>query len=138
LLLDLETVPPPDLETLPVPPREKLPLLARPPPPRPQPSPPPPPVALPKISAVERLAPRTSSLEPADFSSLPPAREWTYGKPGTSGHEQLRKLLRKHSKHFLRAENWQFTQYRRQEESTEVAPEKGTKETKKAASKNTK
>jgi len=39
----------------------------------------------------------------------------------------------KHSKHFLRAENWQFTQYRRQEESTEVAPEKEIKETKKTA-----
>jgi hypothetical protein len=37
----------------------------------------------------------------------------------------------------LRAGNWQFTQYRRQEESTEVAPEKGTKETRKAASKYT-
>jgi single-strand DNA-binding protein len=43
----------------------------------------------------------------------------------------------KHSKHFLRAENWQFTQYRRQEESNEAAPEKDTKETKKTASKNT-
>jgi single-strand DNA-binding protein len=42
----------------------------------------------------------------------------------------------KHSKHFLRAENWQFTQYRRQEESTEVAPEKEIKETKKPAPKN--
>jgi single-strand DNA-binding protein len=41
----------------------------------------------------------------------------------------------KHSKHFIKAESWQFTQYRRQEESTEVAPEKGTKESKKAASK---
>jgi hypothetical protein len=41
----------------------------------------------------------------------------------------------KHSKHFLKAENWQFTQYRRQEESTEVAPEKEIKETKKAAPK---
>jgi single-strand DNA-binding protein len=43
----------------------------------------------------------------------------------------------KHSKHFLKAESWQFTQYRRQDESTEAAPEKGTEETKKAASKNT-
>jgi single-strand DNA-binding protein len=43
----------------------------------------------------------------------------------------------KYSKHFLRAENWQFTQYRRQEESTEVAPEKEIKETKKPASKKT-
>ena len=42
----------------------------------------------------------------------------------------------KHSKHFLRAENWQFTQYRRQDDSTEADPEKGTKETKKTASKN--
>jgi single-strand DNA-binding protein len=33
----------------------------------------------------------------------------------------------KHSKRFLRAGNWQFTQYRRQEESTEVAPEKAPK-----------
>jgi len=41
----------------------------------------------------------------------------------------------KHSKHFLKAENWQFTQYRRQEESTEVTPEKKIKETKKAAPK---
>src|SRR6476620_6439860 len=41
----------------------------------------------------------------------------------------------KHSKHFLRAESWQFTQYRRQEESTEVAPEKEIKETKKPAPK---
>ena len=43
----------------------------------------------------------------------------------------------KHSKHFLRAGNWQFTQYRRQEESTEVTPEKEIKETKKAAPKKT-
>ena len=43
----------------------------------------------------------------------------------------------KHSKHFLKAESWQFTQYRRQEESTEAAPKKGAKETKKAASKDT-
>jgi single-strand DNA-binding protein len=43
----------------------------------------------------------------------------------------------KHSKHFLKAESWQFTQYRRQEESTEAAPEKGAEETKKAASKDT-
>jgi single-strand DNA-binding protein len=43
----------------------------------------------------------------------------------------------KHSKHFLRAENWQFTQYRRQEESTEVALEKETQETKKSAPKKT-
>ena len=41
----------------------------------------------------------------------------------------------KHSKHFLKAENWQFTQYRRQEESTEVTAEKEIKETKKAAPK---
>ena len=41
----------------------------------------------------------------------------------------------KHSKHFLRAENWQFTQYRRQEESAEFAPEKEIKETKKTAPK---
>src|SRR3977135_50951 len=34
----------------------------------------------------------------------------------------------KHSKHFLKAENWQFTQYRRHEESTEVTPEKEIKE----------
>jgi single-strand DNA-binding protein len=43
----------------------------------------------------------------------------------------------KHSKHFLRAENWQFTQYRRQEEGTEVTPEKEIKETKKPAPKKT-
>ena len=43
----------------------------------------------------------------------------------------------KHSKHFLRAENWQFTHYRRLEESTEVTPEKEIKETKKAAPKKT-
>jgi single-strand DNA-binding protein len=41
----------------------------------------------------------------------------------------------KHSKHFVRAESWQFTQYRRLEESTEVTPEKEVKETKKAAPK---
>jgi hypothetical protein len=35
----------------------------------------------------------------------------------------------------LKAENWQFTQYRRQEDITEAAPEKEIKETKKAASK---
>jgi single-strand DNA-binding protein len=44
----------------------------------------------------------------------------------------------KHSKHFLKAESWQFTQYRRQEESTEAAPEKGTKETKRPSSKDIK
>ena len=38
----------------------------------------------------------------------------------------------KHSKHFWKAENWQFTQYGRQEDMTEVTPEK---ETKKAAPK---
>ena len=43
----------------------------------------------------------------------------------------------KHSKHFLRAENWQFTQFRRQEESAEVTPEKEIKETKKSAPKKT-
>jgi single-strand DNA-binding protein len=41
----------------------------------------------------------------------------------------------KHSKHFLKAEIWQFTQYRRQEDITGAAPEKEIKETKKAASK---
>jgi single-strand DNA-binding protein len=44
----------------------------------------------------------------------------------------------KHSKHFLKAESWQFTQYRHRDDSTEAAPEKGTKETEKAASKKTK
>jgi single-strand DNA-binding protein len=43
----------------------------------------------------------------------------------------------KHSKHFLKAENWQFTQYRRQEEDSEATPEKESKETKKVASKKT-
>jgi single-strand DNA-binding protein len=41
----------------------------------------------------------------------------------------------KHSKRFLRAGNWQFTQYRREEESTEVTPEKEIKETKKTTPK---
>src|SRR5260370_28011704 len=41
----------------------------------------------------------------------------------------------KHSKHFLKAENWQVTQYRRQEESIEITPAKDIKETKKAAPK---
>jgi single-strand DNA-binding protein len=41
----------------------------------------------------------------------------------------------KHSKHFLKAESWQFTQYRRQEEDTEVTPEKEIKETKKTTPK---
>src|SRR5260221_938230 len=44
----------------------------------------------------------------------------------------------KHSKHFIKAESWQFTQYRRQEESTENASAEDTKETKKTASKKTK
>ena len=44
----------------------------------------------------------------------------------------------KHSKHFLRAENWQFTQYRRQEDSTEADSADATKETKKSTSKKTK
>ena len=39
----------------------------------------------------------------------------------------------KHSKHFVKAENWQFTQYHRQDDTTEAAPEKEIKETKKAA-----
>src|SRR6202047_5618376 len=43
----------------------------------------------------------------------------------------------KHSKHFIKAENWQFTQYRRQEEITEVTPEKEIKETKKTTPKKT-
>jgi hypothetical protein len=43
----------------------------------------------------------------------------------------------KHSKHFLKAESWQFTQYRRQDDSTKAAPEKEIKETKKAAPKKT-
>jgi single-stranded DNA-binding protein len=42
----------------------------------------------------------------------------------------------KHSKHFLKAESWQLTQYRRQDDSTEAAPEKGTKETEKVTSTN--
>jgi hypothetical protein len=29
-----------------------------------------------------------------------------------------------HSKRFLKVESWQFTQYRRQDDSTEAAPEK--------------
>ena len=33
----------------------------------------------------------------------------------------------KHSKHFIKAESWQFTQYRRQEESTENASADDTK-----------
>src|SRR5260221_7092324 len=44
----------------------------------------------------------------------------------------------KHSKHFIKAESWQFTQYRRQEESTENASAEDTKESKKTASKKTK
>jgi single-strand DNA-binding protein len=44
----------------------------------------------------------------------------------------------KHSKHFIKAESWQFTQYRRQEESTENASAEDTKETKKTASKKAK
>jgi single-strand DNA-binding protein len=39
------------------------------------------------------------------------------------------------SKLFVKAERWQFTQYRRQEESTEGAPTEDTKETKKATKK---
>ena len=42
------------------------------------------------------------------------------------------------SKLYLKAERWQFTQYRRQEESTEAAPAEDTKETKKTASKKAK
>jgi len=44
----------------------------------------------------------------------------------------------KHSKHFIKAESWQFTQYRRQEESTENASAEDTKESKKTASKKAK
>jgi single stranded DNA-binding protein (ssb) len=45
----------------------------------------------------------------------------------------------KHSKHFLKAESWQFTQYRLQEESTKkAAPEKSTKATKSPSSKDSK
>jgi single-strand DNA-binding protein len=44
----------------------------------------------------------------------------------------------KHSKHFIKAESWQFTQYRRQEESTENASAEDAKESKKTASKKTK
>ena len=44
----------------------------------------------------------------------------------------------KHSKHFIKAESWQFTQFRRQEESTENASAEDTKESKKTASKKTK
>jgi single-strand DNA-binding protein len=42
------------------------------------------------------------------------------------------------SKLYVKAERWQFTQYRRQEESTETAPAENTKETKKTSSKKTK
>ena len=43
------------------------------------------------------------------------------------------------SKVYLKAERWQFTQYRRQEEeNSEAAPAQDTKETKKASSKKTK
>jgi single-strand DNA-binding protein len=42
------------------------------------------------------------------------------------------------SKLYLKAERWQFTQYRRQEENTEAAPTQDTKETKKASSKKSK
>jgi single-strand DNA-binding protein len=41
------------------------------------------------------------------------------------------------SKLYVKAERWQFTQYRRQEESTETGPAEGTKETKKTSSKKT-
>jgi single-stranded DNA-binding protein len=41
-----------------------------------------------------------------------------------------------HSKHFLKVESWQFTQYRRQDDSTEAASEKNTKETKNVTSTN--
>ena len=44
----------------------------------------------------------------------------------------------KHSKHFIKAESWQFTQYRRHEESTDNAPVEDTKESKKTASKKAK
>jgi single-strand DNA-binding protein len=44
----------------------------------------------------------------------------------------------KHSKHFIKAESWQFTQFRRQEETTENASAEDTKETKKTASKKAK
>jgi single-strand DNA-binding protein len=39
------------------------------------------------------------------------------------------------SKLYVKAERWQFTQYRRQEESTDAAPAEDTKEAKKTASK---
>ena len=43
------------------------------------------------------------------------------------------------SKVYLKADRWQFTQYRRQEEeNSEVASAQDTKETKKASSKKTK
>ena len=42
------------------------------------------------------------------------------------------------SKLFVKAERWQFTQYRRQEESTEADSADATKETKKSTSKKTK
>ena len=45
----------------------------------------------------------------------------------------------RHSKHFVKAESWQFTQYRLQEESTKkAAPEKSTKASKSPSSKDTK
>src|SRR5260221_6884181 len=44
----------------------------------------------------------------------------------------------KHSKHFIKAESWQFTPYRRQEESTENASAEDSKESKKTASKKAK
>jgi single-strand DNA-binding protein len=42
------------------------------------------------------------------------------------------------SKLYVKAERWQFTQYRRQEESTEAASAEDTKETKKTDSKKAK
>jgi single-stranded DNA-binding protein len=33
----------------------------------------------------------------------------------------------KHSKHFLKAESWQLSEYRRQDDSTEAAPERPRK-----------
>jgi single-stranded DNA-binding protein len=42
------------------------------------------------------------------------------------------------SKLYVKAERWQFTQYRRQEDGTEADSAEGTKETKKSASKKTK
>ena len=44
----------------------------------------------------------------------------------------------KHSKHFIKAESWQFTQYRHQEESIEDASAEDSKESKKTASKKAK